>query len=173
MDQDPGFRSLPLLFSGLSRILETPCAAQSELIDLHELEFQVVSAKAVPQITLSPGNLFVRPKTGNQLVVVELKGNLKRPGRFAVTTTEFAVLYEVEIPAEANWPARKDVIVNSAEHVEASNGQYAARYVTSAVKPIEVTVKFAVMLPKDVERVTVVYGCFAKPTVQIAAAVAK
>lgn len=153
--------------------LKIPCAAQSELIDLHELGFQVVSAKAVPQITLSPGDLFVRPKAGNQLVVVELKGNLKRPGRFAVAPAEFAVLYEVEIPAEPNWPARKDVVVIGAEHVETSNGQYAARYVTSAMKPVEVTVRFAVTLPKDVERFTVLYGCFAKPTVQIAAAVAK
>jgi hypothetical protein len=159
-----------VIFLALATI---PCAAESDLIDLHELGFQVVSAKAVPQITLSPGDLFVRPKAGNQLVVVELKGTLKRPGRFAVAPAEFAVFYEVEKPAKPNWPAWKDVLVIGAEHVEGGNGQWVARYVTSAEKPGDVTVRFAVTLPEDVHRFTVLYGCFAKPTAQIAAAEAK
>ena len=159
-----------LLKQGVALTPGAAGAAELDLIDLHELGFQVVSAKAVPQITLSRGDLFVRPKAGNQLVVVELKGTLKRPGRFAIAPAEFAVFYEVEEPAKPNWPAWKNVNVIGAEHVEAGNDQWVARYVTSAEKPGDVTVKFAVTLPKDVQRFTVLYGCFAKPTVQVVAA---
>jgi hypothetical protein len=157
---------LPFVWLALAA---TPWAAGSDLIDLHELGFEVVSAKAVPQINLS-GGLYVKPKPGYQLVVVELKGALKRPARYVITPEEFAVVYEEERPAKPNWPAWKDAIVVGAQHVEGGNGQWVASYVTSAAQAVEVNVKFAVTLPQEVKRFTVLYGCFAKPTVEVMAA---